>query len=240
MNRSRSQLTSVAAQLAVIAGMLGVVAGVVQATIGNRIPAWTGHKHSHVALGLLTVALGASILISARTLHGATMPGPETLTAIALWLAAVAVLCATTVGRLWVVPGALAFAAASVTLAACGWQNFRSFVGTHWFRGLLGLLGFLDVLMAVSAASATVVVAGLVAGAVLIAAAILSRPGPRPMVILAAVATFPYVALTWWTIVTPLLTVVALAVGLAATGRNIRPPRRWDRCTTRPASGSVT
>jgi hypothetical protein len=30
-------------------------------------------------------------------------------------------------------------------------------------------------------------------------------------------ATLPFVALTWWAIVTPLLSVVALAVGLAAT-----------------------
>jgi hypothetical protein len=41
-------------------------------------------------------------------------------------------------------------------------------------------------------------------------------------------ATLPFAALTWWTIVTPMLSVVALAIGLAgittrsATSRTLR------------------
>ena len=222
MTGSPSQLLRVSARLAAIGGSLGVVVGVVQATIGNRIPDWTGNKNSHVALGLLTFALGASVLVAARTLRAATVPRPETLAAITLWLAAVAMLCSTTVGRLWAIPGPLLLAAAGVTLAACGWQCFRTVVATNWLRGLLGLLGAFEILMAVRAAPATTLAAGLVAGGVLAAAAIFSRPGRRTMVLLLVAATSPFVASTWWTIVTPLLTVAALAIGLAATGRNVR------------------
>ena len=240
MTRSSSQLLSVSARLAAIGGSLGVVAGVAQATIGSRIPDWTGNKNSHVALGLLTVALSASVLVAARTLRTATVPRPETLTAITLWLATVAGVCSTTVGRLWAIPGALLLAAAAVTLAACGWQRFRTVVATNWLQGLLGLLGALEMLMAASAASATTVATGLVAGCVLIAAAILSRPGRRTTVILLVAATLPFVASTWWTIVTPLLTVVALAIGLAATGRNVRSSAAVSGAPTRPAAGWVT
>jgi hypothetical protein len=230
MTRTRSHL-SVAARLARIGATLGILAGVVQATIGNRIPDWTGNKDSHVGLGLLTVALSASVLvIETRTLRASTVPGPETLTATTLWLAVVALLCSTTVGRLWAIPGALMLAAAGFTLAACGWPSFRAVVATNWLRGLLGVLGLLEILMAISAAAVTTVTAGVVAGGVLIAAAIMCKPSRRSMVIVLLAATLPFVALTWWTIVTPLLSVVALAVALTATR---------DRDHSTPASSSA-
>lgn len=223
MNRSQPQLLGSAARLAAIGGTLAVIAGVIQATVGHRIPAWTGNKHSHVALGLLTVALGAGVVVAARTLHSPTGCAPVTLTAITLWLAAVAILCSTTVGRLWVVPGALVVGAAILTLVACGWNRFLAVVATHWLRGLLGLLGVFEVLMAVTASSAMVVIAGLVAGGVLVAMSSLSSPGRRTIVLASVLGTLPFVALTWWTIVTPLITAVALAIGLAATGRGAGP-----------------
>jgi hypothetical protein len=208
-----------------------VIAGAIQATIGNRIPAWTGNKNSHVALGLLTIALGASVLVAARTLHSdtarrpetalrpETAVRPETLVAITLWLTVVALVCSTTVGRLSILPVVVLLGAAGFTFVACGWPRLRAVVATHWLRGLLGLLGGFDVLMAVSAGSVAVVAAGLVAGASLIGAAILDRPKRRTLVLVSGVLQLPFVALTWWTIITPLLAVVAVTVGLAATRR---------------------
>jgi hypothetical protein len=222
MSRSRSQLLSVAARLAAIGGSVGIAAGVAQATIGSRIPDWSGNKGNPVALGLLTIALSASAIVAARTLRTATTPRDETLSAITLWLATVAVICSTTVGRLWALPGVLLLAAAGVTLTACGWQRFRSVISTKWLWGLLGVLGVFELLMAVSAAPALTVAAGLVAGGVLIGAAILARPGRRTMTAALVAATLPFVAMTWWTIVTPLLTVVAFVIGFAATGRSVR------------------
>ena len=87
-------------------------------------------------------------------------------------------------------------------------------------RGLLGLLGLCEILIAISAPSVATVAAGIVAGGVLMAAAIMSRPGRRAMVTVLVAATLPFVALTWWTIITPLVTVVSIAIGLALTGRN--------------------
>jgi hypothetical protein len=222
MSRDRQQLSTRARRLATIGGTIAIIAGVTQATIGSRIPDWTGNKHQPVALGLLTVTLGVSVLVAARPLHHGAAPGDETLTAVTLWLALVALVCSTTVGRLWAIPGAFLIAAAVVTLSACGWHRFRSVVATQWLRGLLGVLGAFEILMAVSAASAVTVAAGLVAGGALIAAATLARSGSKTMIALLVVATVPFAALTWWTVVTPLLTFVALAIGLATTARIVR------------------
>ena len=222
MIRSQARLLHVAGRVAAIGGSIGTAAGVAQATVGYQMPNWSGNKAHPVALGLLTIALAATVLLAARTLSGRTVPDDETLSAFTLWLAAVAVVCSTTVGRLWAIPGALLLAASGVTLAACGWRHFRVVVATNWLRGLLGVLGALELLMAVSAGPTITVAAGLIAGVVLIAAAIMARPGRRPIMGVLAAATLPFAVLTWWTIVTPLLTVVAFVIGLAAAGRRVR------------------
>lgn len=225
MTRTRSQHLSVAGRLGGIGASLGVLAGAVQATVGTRIPDWSGDKDSPVGLGLLTIALSASVLaIAARAQRVSTVPRPETLAAITLWLLAVALLCSTTVGRLWVIPGALILAAAGFIFAACGWNGFRGVVASNWLRGLLGLLGVFEVLMAISAASVATVTAGVVAGGALITAAIISRPGRRTIVTALVAATLPFVAVTWWAIVTPLVSVVALAIGLALAGGHVSSP----------------
>ena len=217
MTRSRLQLLTIAGRLGAIGAMVGVAAGITQATIGSRIPNWSGNKAHPVALGLLTVALSVSALVAARTLRTAPPPGNETLTAITLWFAVVAFVCSTTVGRLWAIPGVLVLAAAGVTLMAFGWHHFLSVVAKNWLRGLLGILGALELLMAVSAAHAITVAAGLVAGGALIAAAVLTKPGRQTTVSLLVAASLPFAILTWWTIVTPLLTIVAFVIGVAAT-----------------------
>lgn len=196
-----------------------MVAGLAQITIGSHIPGWSGHKRNPVALGLLTIVLGATGLAAAQPLRASAAVRSEMLVAIGVWLAAVGVLCSTTVGRLWVIPGMLLLGAASVTFAMCGWNKVRSVVAAHWLRGLLGVLGVFELLMAVSAAPARNIVAGLVAGSALIAAAVLSRPTRRMVVPVFVVATTPFALSTWWTIVTPLITVVALAIGFAITAQ---------------------
>jgi len=80
-----------------------------------------------------------------------------------------------------------------------------------------GILGAFVFLMAVSAAPVLAVAAGLLAGIALVAAAILKGPGRRTLFAVLFAATVPFAALTWWTIVTLLLTVVALAISVATT-----------------------
>ncbi len=217
MTRTRSQLLAVAGRLGATGAIVGIAAGAVQSTIGSRIPNWSGNKSHPVALGLLTFALAVSALVAARTLRTAPTPRDETLSAITLWFAVVAFVCSTTVGRLWAIPGVLLLAAAGVTLVAFGWRHFVSVVERRWLRGLLGILGGLELLMAVSAAPTVTVAAGLVAGGALIAAAVLIKPGKQRTVSVLAAASLPFAIMTWWTIVTPMLTLVAFVIGVAAT-----------------------
>ncbi len=232
MTRLRTHPLPVAARLATIGGSLGILTGAIQTTIGSHITDWTGSKDRPVALGLLTIMLSLSVVAAARSLRSIAGPRPETLAAIAIWLIVVALLCSTTVGRIWSIPGALLLAAAGFTIAGCGWRNFCVVVATNWLHGLLGVLGGFEVLMAVSAAPASTIAAGLVAGGALITAAILTSPGKRTIVVLLVVASLPFVALTWWTIVTPLVTIAALVIGLATTAsaaRSDTPARRTPR-----------
>ncbi|MEO8695941.1 MAG: hypothetical protein ABI658_20640 [Acidimicrobiales bacterium] len=136
--------------------------------------------------------------------------------AVTVWLFIVAAVCATTVGRLWVIPGLLLIAAAGVTFAASGWHRFRSEVATNWLRGLLGILGSLELLMAVSAAPNTTIAAGILAGVALIAAAVLARLHRRLVMSGLVAATLPFAIATWWAIIPPMVTVVAFAIGMAA------------------------
>ncbi len=217
MIRSRLQLLTVSGRLGAIGASFGIAAGIAQASIGSHIPSWTGNKAHPAALGLLTISLSVSVFVAARTLHAAPPPSNETLTATTVWFAVVAFVCSTTVGKLWAIPGVLVLAAAGVTLMACGWHHFRTAVANNWLRGLLFTLGAFDLLMAVSAAPSITVAAGLVAGGVVIAAAVLVQPGRKTTVSLLVVASLPFAILTWWTIVTPLLTAVAFVIGVAAT-----------------------
>jgi hypothetical protein len=219
---TRRDLVPVAAYLATVGGSFAVLAGVVQATVGSRIPEWTGAKGQPVALGMLTIALGLTVVAAGRVLRSSSAPPSETLTAVTLWLVVVAIVCSTTVGRMWFVPGVLLIGGACCTFAACGWRALRRVVVERWLRGLLGVLGAFELLMAVSAAPATNLAAGLVGGAALIMAAVLGRPGRRTAVLLLVASTLVFVALTWWTIVTPLLTLVALSLGVAVTHRRPR------------------
>jgi hypothetical protein len=228
MTRASTQLLTLASRLGVIGGSLGILAGIAQATIGSRIPEWSGNKDQPVALGLLTVALSASAPAAARTLHVSDAPRDSSLARVTVWHAVVAAVCSSTVGRLWVIPGVLLIAAAGATFAACGWDQFRSQVSNHWLRGLLGILGVFELLMAVSAAPAITIAAGVLAGAALIVAAALATHGRRLIVSGLVAATLPFAILTWWAIIPPLLSAVAFAIGIAATRTPATPSAMRD------------
>jgi hypothetical protein len=217
MIHSRPQSMTLAARLGAIGGGLGIVAGVAQATIGSRIPHWSGDKQDPFALGLLTVALSASALAAARTLRNRSGGRDAMIVPVVVWLVVVAAVCSTTVGRLWAVPGLLLIAAAGVTLAVCGWRPFRSEITANWLRCLLGTLAACELLMAASAAPTTTIAGGIAAGAALIAAAVLVRPGRRRVVSGLTAATLPFAIATWWAILPPLVSIVAFAIGMAGT-----------------------
>jgi hypothetical protein len=107
--------------LAGVAGAaLGIIAGIAQWAFGNEIPEWTGNKLHPVQLGIITIALSlialAAVVFANR--HPAISPAARVALGVAILLAAL--VCFTTVGRLWYLPGPLLIIAAGALLAGSG------------------------------------------------------------------------------------------------------------------------
>lgn len=83
-----------------------------------------------------------------------------------------------------------------------------------WLAGLVSLLGIFEVIMATSAGSTSTRMIGLLGGVALIAAPWLNGRGRRWGLSLLLLGTVPLAAVTWWTLVTPALALVALAIGI--------------------------
>jgi hypothetical protein len=85
--------------------LLGICAGLVQLTLGATIPQWTGAKMDPAGLGLTTIVLS---LVAAVALWQLRRPLPTwARVACVLVSVACALVCFSTVGRLWHVPGPL-------------------------------------------------------------------------------------------------------------------------------------
>jgi hypothetical protein len=97
----------IAAILGVAGAALGMVAGLVELAAGPSIRSWVGNKQDTTGLGLATVALSAIALAAALALERWPRPWWPWRVAIVTGLLWPGVLCFTTVGRLWYVPGAL-------------------------------------------------------------------------------------------------------------------------------------
>jgi hypothetical protein len=107
------------AYLAGVAGAaLGIVAGIAQWAFGNQIPEWTGNKLHPVQLGIITIALSLIALAAVVFAHRDPTIPLRVRVALAVAILLAAVVCFTTVGRLWYVPGPLLIAAAGLLLAA--------------------------------------------------------------------------------------------------------------------------
>jgi len=210
----------IAASLGLAGATLGVLAGLIQATAGSRIPDWTGHKGSPVALGLLTVLLSLAALAAALTLRNRAPLRPSQRVLVAVGLLVPAGLCFSTVGRLWYVPGILLLSSLGLTVAAGGTSELWPVIRRNWIRGLVTLLGAFEILMAVSAGPLVTIAAGVIGGAVLVVTPWLADRA-KPATILAAllIGTLPFAALTYWSVASPVLAVVALILAFPAIKR---------------------
>lgn len=209
-----------AARLGLVGAILGMVAGLVQMTVGTRIPEWTGAKDDPVALGALTVVLSAIAAVAASRLRT-----PEQLTAqrrVAVVVAFIipAVLCFTTVGRLWYIPAALLLAACALTAAAVDTRDLFTVVRRNRTRWLVSTLGAFVVLMAVSAAAALTLVLGVVGGLAVMVAPWLHRRTKPVVVVTMLMAALPFAVITWWSIASPLVAVLAVIIGITAIRGN--------------------
>jgi hypothetical protein len=204
-----------ASRIGGIGALLGMAAGAAVAARGNDLADGNGGKQDPTPLGLLTVALSvcaaAACLNQART--GETGIGPGRRAAVAGGQLVPALICFTTVGRLWWGPGVLLLTAAGLTISSAPAAVARAVRG-RWPAVLLGFLAALVVLVASTASLALLALA--VAGGALVAASSWVRPRrPRWAAAMVLLGVLPFAVLTWWSLVTPVLAVLMLVAGWA-------------------------
>lgn len=218
LGRTDSQRRALATRVGSTGAALGLLAGLVQAVAGTHVPAWTGDKADPLPLGLLTVGLSALALLAAAGLTAA--PGRRAATAVGLLVPGL--LCFTTVGRLWFVPGALLLAAFALVLASGGVAELVAAARVRWLSVLVSALGAAEVLLAVTAAPRSTALVGVLGGLLLAAAPWLTGPAGRRRLLLAALGTVPFAVLAWTSLLAPLVAVLGLGL-LALDGRHSSP-----------------
>ena len=219
----------VGAYLATMGASLGIVAGLVELTLGPHIRSWVGSKQDTTRLGLATITLSAIALLAAVTWLQRREASPGTRLLIVVGLIVPGVICFTTVGRAWYLPGALLVVAAA--MAACELrEDAREVIETisrHWLAALTVVLGVFYIFLGATALG----VAGMlgIGGGITILAivALSSRIPTRVASLVLVAAALPFAVLTWWSIVTPLLAILVVAIGLFA----LRGSARFARDT---------
>jgi len=129
-----------------------LLGGLVELTVGPSIRSWVGDKDDTTRLGLATSALAAAALVSAAML-ARRRPTVGGRILIAVGLLVPALLCFTTVGRLWYVPGVMLLG--SRGLAAAGvWAERGEVavaVGRRWTAILTVLLAVFYIFLGATA-----------------------------------------------------------------------------------------
>jgi hypothetical protein len=204
---SRRSRADIGNSVALVGSALGIVAGAVQLMVGDDIASWTGNKASAAALGLLTVVLSSIAGLAVLRLRRTTNP-PGTQLALVVLVAVIALVCFSSVGRLWFVPGPLLLIGAGLQLP--GWNESVSVTRQNWPRVLLAALGAFELLMAAGATTVAAII-GLVGAGALIAAACLAGGNRRAVAGLLVLGTIPF-AVAAWTALVPVLMLVVVAV----------------------------
>jgi hypothetical protein len=213
--RSTARIATI---LGLTGGALGVVAGIVELTVGPSVRSWVGDKHDTTRLGLATIGLSIIALTAAMTLVRRRQMAATSLVAVALCLLVPGLLCFTTVGRLWYVPGLLLVSSAALTLAGArdGAKAVLAAAGRTWTAILTGTLAVTYIALGLTAQGLPGAV-GIVGGLVTIGLVAIRGRIPRPLaphVLLLAVA--PFALSTWWSLVAPLIAVLIVVIGAFA------------------------
>jgi hypothetical protein len=208
-----------AANLGRVGGVLGLVAGIVEVTAGSSIRPWIGNKNDPTRLGIVTVVLAAIALASAGALAASDRSlRPSRRLGIVAGMLLPALVCFTTVGRLWYVPGALLVAAG--VLAASGLRGELRGIAReidHDATRILAItLAVIYLALGLTAFGSTGLIG--VVGALVVAGLLVVRPRVDTPVTVALLltATVPFAVTTWWSIVTPILAVLIVIIGSAA------------------------
>lgn len=220
----RPTTVRIAALIGIVGGTLGLVAGFVELTVGPSIRSWVGNKEDTTRLGLATLVLAAIALAGALELMRRPRVSAPRRLALAAALLLSGLICFTTVGRLWYLPGAL-LVAAGFLVAADLRNEVKEVVGAAehaWPAVLTVVLGCFYVFLGATALGFAGVLG--IAGGLLVLGLVATR-GKIPVraaVVLLILAALPFAALTWWSVATPLIGLLLLAIGMPVLAR---PPR---------------
>ncbi|MGA2829818.1 MAG: hypothetical protein ABSF03_27325 [Streptosporangiaceae bacterium] len=106
-----------------------------------------------------------------------------------------------------------------------------SAVRREWLGGLVSLLGLYEIVLALSARP-WIAGLGVVSGILVVAAPRAGRRMPPAAGLgLLVAGTVPFAVVTWWSIIIPVVALLALAIGVPVIGRRSRraaPERRQE------------
>jgi hypothetical protein len=100
-------------------------------------------------------------------------------------------------------------------------------VASIWPHLLVSMLGAFEILLAVSAGEPLTFTVGVVGGVALLAAP--WPPQLRLRLALLVIGTVPFAILTWWSVASLFLAVLALAIGFTTLRRDFREPLESSR-----------
>jgi hypothetical protein len=224
--RSTSATKPTIGWFGVVGAVLGVVAGVVELVIGPSIRPWIGDKHDTLRLGLATMALSAVAFVAAWVLaHRSDVSSSHRmLCAVAMLIPGV--VCFTTVGRLWYPAGTVLVSSALITLygARTDLPAVARTIARAWAAVLMVTLGLMYVGLG-AAASGVSGAFGIAGGLVAIAVVVTRRRHAVPISLgLLLLGVVPFALLTWWSLVTPIVAGLLVALGLTVlTGCDVLP-----------------
>ncbi len=206
----RERSDRLAGRLGLAGASLGIIAGFLELDIGPDIRDWVGGKLDTTRLGWATIILSMVALAAVRALRGRT--GRDRV-GIAIGLLVPALVCFTTVGRLWYPPGVLLLAAGAIVLAGTRRDEIAAaYTADHWRAALLIICGACFVLLGASAPGLTAPL-GILSGALVLSVPRLASRSPRAAWAALLAGTLPFAAATWWSAVTPLVAVIAIVIG---------------------------
>lgn len=141
----------------ILGSALGALAGLIELSIGAQIRPWIGNKENPALLGLVTLLLSGMALGAIISARNPEMPANDGRLAIFLGVLSPAVICFTTVGRLWYLPGPLLIVTA-LLLAYQYWispwltGSRETLSGTEWASRIIGGIGSVAILATVGVA----------------------------------------------------------------------------------------